>query len=101
MVGIGKINMRSYSLHLAGLKTVGDAIVLEIMRFSGELVDAGDFSFPSADGVRPQELQMAAPLVQNLSQQFDPAKYTDDYRANLMKIIREKKKGKKIDVSEP
>ena len=101
MVGIGKITMRSNSLHLAGLKTVGDAIVLEIMRFEGELIDAGEFSFPSENGVRPQELQMAEQLVQNLAQTFDPSKYTDDYRANLMKIIRAKMKGKKIDVSEP
>jgi DNA end-binding protein Ku len=101
MVGIGKITMRTNSLHLAGVKTVGDAIVLEIMRFSGELVDAGEFSFPSDAGMRPQELQMAEQLVQNLSQPFDASKYTDDYRANLMKIIRAKMKGKKIEVSEP
>jgi DNA end-binding protein Ku len=101
MVGIGKITMRSNSMHLAAVKTVGDAIVLEIMRFADELVDVGDFSFPSDDGVRPQELQMAEQLVQNLSQPFDASKYTDDYRANLMKIIRAKMKGKKIEVAEP
>ena len=44
---------------------------------------------------------MAEQLVANLSQPFDPSKYTDDYRANLMKIIRAKMKGKKIDVTEP
>jgi DNA end-binding protein Ku len=44
---------------------------------------------------------MAEQLVANLSQPFDPSKYTDDYRANLMKIIRAKMKGKKIDVPEP
>jgi DNA end-binding protein Ku len=101
MVGIGKITMRSNSLHLAGVKTVGEAIVLEIMRFAGELVEVDDFSFPSDEGVRPQELQMAEQLVQNLSQPFEASKYTDDYRANLMKIIRAKLKGKKIDVAEP
>jgi len=101
MVGIGKITMRTNSLHLAGIKTVGDAIVLEIMRFAGELVDVGDFSFPSDTGVRPQELQMAEQLVQNLAESFDASKYTDDYRANLMKIIRAKMKGKKIEVAEP
>src|SRR6476661_1101263 len=80
MVGIGKITMRTNSLHLAGVKAVGDAIVLEIMRFAGELVDVGDFSFPSDTGVRPQELQMAEQLVQNLAESFDASKYTDDYR---------------------
>jgi DNA end-binding protein Ku len=101
MVGIGKITMRSNSLHLAAVKAVGDAIVLEIMRFQDELVDVSEFSFPSEEGVRPQELQMAEQLVGNLSQSFDPSKYTDDYRDNLMKIIRAKMKGKKLDVPEP
>ena len=101
MVGIGKITMRSNSMHLAAVKAVGEAIVLEIMRFQNELVDIGEFSFPSEEGVRPQELQMAEQLVGNLSQPFDPSKYTDDYRDNLMKIIRAKMKGKKLEVPEP
>jgi DNA end-binding protein Ku len=100
MVGVGKITMRTNSLHLAGVKAVGDAIVLEIMRFQDELVDVSEFAFPSEDGVRPQELQMAEQLVGNLSQTFDPSKYTDDYRDNLMKIIKAKMKGKKLDVPE-
>ena len=101
MVGIGKITMRSNSLHLAGVKSVGQALVLEIMRFADELVTESDFTFPTDAGVRPQELQMAEQLVGNLSQPFDPSKYTDDYHANLMKIIRAKMKGKKIEVPEP
>ncbi len=100
-VGIGKITMRSNALHLAGVKAVGDAIVLDIMRFADELVDTSEFSFPSDSGVRPQELQMAEQLVGNLTQAFDPSKYTDDYAANLRKIIRAKMKGKKIEVAEP
>jgi DNA end-binding protein Ku len=101
MVGIGKITMRTNSLHLAGVKAVGEALVLEIMRFEEELVDLSDITFPTDTNVRPQELQMAEQLVANLSTPFDPSKYTDDYRANLMKIIRAKMKGKKIDVPEP
>jgi len=101
MVGIGKITMRSNSLHLAGVKAVGDAIVLEIMRFGEELVDTTEFSFPTDSGVRPQELHMAQQLVENLSTTFDPSKYVDDYHENLMKIIKAKMKGKKVDVAEP
>ena len=44
---------------------------------------------------------MATQLVENLSTAFDPSKYTDDYHDNLMKIIRAKMKGKKIEVEEP
>jgi DNA end-binding protein Ku len=101
MVGIGKITMRSNSLHLAGIRAIEDAIVLEIMRFGEELVDTDDFSFPSEAGIRPQELQMAEQLVGNLSGAFDPTKYVDDYHESLMKIIKAKMKGKKIEVAEP
>ena len=100
-VGIGKITMRSNSHHLAGVKVVGDALVLEIMRFGDELVNADTFSFPTAEAVRPQELQMAEQLIGNLTESFDPSKYQDDYRENLMRIINAKLKGKKVEAEEP
>ena len=99
-VGIGKVIIRQ-SQHLAAIKPSGDALVLELMRFANELVDPEEFSFPSADAVRPQELQMAEQLIQNLAEPFDPEKYTDDYRASLMKIIRARMKGKKVKLEEP
>ncbi|HEY2856137.1 MAG TPA: Ku protein [Gemmatimonadaceae bacterium] len=99
-VGIGKITMRSNSHHLAGVKVVGDAMVLEIMRFGDELVNTDSFSFPDAEAVRPQELQMAEQLIGNLTEAFDPSKYQDDYRENVMRIIKAKLKGKKVEVAE-
>lgn len=99
-VGIGKIIIRQ-SQHLAAIKVLGDALILEIMRFSNELVDAGEYTFPSSDKVRPQELEMAEKLIDSLAESFDPSRYTDDYRANLMKLIKAKMKGKKIRLEEP
>ena len=99
-VGIGKVIIRQ-TQHLAGVKVIGDALVLEIMRFANELVDATEFNFPGRDAVRPQELQMAEQLVTNLAETFDPTRYTDDYRANVMKVIKAKMKGKKAKLEEP
>jgi len=99
-IGVGKIMIRQ-TQHLAGIKVLDDALVLEIMRFSNELVDASEYSFPSRDDVRPQELKMAEQLIENLAQPFDPSRYTDEYRSNLMKVIKAKMKGKKIKVEEP
>lgn len=96
-VGVGKLTMHQKQ-HLAAIKTVGDALMLETMRFANELVDATDLSFPDAEIVRPQELKMATQLVTNLEERFEPEKYTDDYRANLMKIIHAKMKGQKIEL---
>jgi DNA end-binding protein Ku len=99
-VGVGKIIIRQ-TQHLAAVKVVGDALVLEIMRFAQELVDEKEFNFPGRDAVRPQELQMAEQLVENLAEPFDPSRYTDDYRANLMKVIKAKMKGKKPKLEGP
>lgn len=99
-VGVGKIIIRQKQ-HIAGIRVAGDALVLEIMRFANELIDTEEFNFPKAEGIRPQELQMAEQLIANLAEPFDPAKYTDEYRANLMRIIKAKMKGKRIKLEEP
>lgn len=95
VVGIGKIVMRNKQ-HLVGVKAMGEAITLEIMRFHNELVPVDDIEFPTSASVRPQELKMAEQLIENLAAKFDPEKYTDEYRANLMKLIRAKARGKKL-----
>lgn len=100
-LGIGKLTLRQKQ-HLVSVQASGDALVLHLMRFESELVDADDFKLPSAtkDQVRPQELEMAEQLVANLSESFDPAKYTDEYTRNLKDIIKAKSKGKKVEVEE-
>jgi DNA end-binding protein Ku len=101
MVGIGKVTMRSNSIHLVGLKVVEEALVMEIMRYADELVDTSSFTFPTADAVRPQELAMAEQLVNTLAGTFSPENYRDEYKDKLMEIINAKLKGKKIEVEEP
>jgi DNA end-binding protein Ku len=93
-MGIGKIILRE-TQHLAAIEVIGDALVLTMMRFSDELADLAEFSFPSSDGLRKPELNMARQLVDNLSASWDPGKYTDEYVKNLMRIIDAKLKGRK------
>jgi DNA end-binding protein Ku len=100
VVGIGKVIIRR-TQHLAGVRVVGEALVIELMRFANELVDISDYSFPGTNMIREQELTMAKQLVENLAEPFDPGRYTDDYRSNLMKLIRAKMKGKKVTAAEP
>lgn len=92
-IAIGKFVMREVQ-HLAAVEVVGDALVLSTLRFATELVDVGTLRFPAAHKFRKQELDMAKALVGNLAADWDPEKYTDDYRENLMRVIRAKMKGK-------
>ncbi len=100
LVGIATIVLRE-AQHLAAVEVVKDAIVLTLMRYVDELVDVSEFTFPATANVRPAELQMARALVENLADTFDPTQYTDQYRENLMKIIKAKLKGKQVTLATP
>jgi DNA end-binding protein Ku len=98
-LGIGKIILRD-AQHLAAMEVIADAIVLTMMRFADELADLKDFRFPPAEGLRKPELAMARQLVESLSAKWEPEKYTDEYRNNLMRIIEAKRKGRKPKLEE-
>ena len=57
-------------------------------------------AFAEAKDVRKPELEMAKTLVKNLADTWVPAQYTDEYRENLMKIIKAKLKGKEAHLVE-
>ncbi len=94
-VGIARFVLREKQ-HLAAVEVIEQALVLSVMRFEDELVDASSLHFPSKTEIRKPELDMAKSLVDSLAAEWDPAKYTDQYRENLMKIIKGKAKGKKV-----
>ena len=93
LVGIATIVFRD-AQHLAALEVVGNAIVLTQMRYAEELVDTGAYTFPPAKDIRKPELEMAKTLVENLHDTWDPSQFTDEYRQNLMKIVKARMKGK-------
>jgi DNA end-binding protein Ku len=66
-----------------------------MMRFADELADLGDFKFPSTGAIRPAELKMARQLIDNLASAWEPEKYTDEYKDNLMRVINAKVKGRR------
>jgi DNA end-binding protein Ku len=96
-IGIAKFILRE-TQHLAAIEVIEQAIVLTVMRFGDELVDVGQFDLPGSDNIRKAELDMAKALVSSLAAEWDPGKYTDQYRENLMRIIQGKVKGKEVDL---
>src|SRR4029079_18087862 len=82
-LGVAKIILRD-TQHLAAVESIGDALVLTMMRFADELADLGDFRFPHKGDIRAAELKMARQLIASLESKWDPEKYTDEYKENLM-----------------
>jgi len=96
-VGVARFVLREKQ-HLAAVEVIDQALVLTVMRFEDELVDVGDLHFPAKADVRKQELDMAKSLVESLAAKWDPSKYTDQYRENLLRIIKGKAKGRKVSL---
>jgi DNA end-binding protein Ku len=96
-IGIAKFIMRDVQ-HLAAVEVVDEALVLSTLRFADELVDVGTLNVPKRKQAGKKELDMATSLVKSLAADWDPEKYTDDYRENLMRVIKAKMKGKQADL---
>jgi DNA end-binding protein Ku len=96
-IGIAKFILRDVQ-HLAAVEALGDALVLSTLRFAEELVDVRSLSFPNTTHLRKKELDLATALVEGLAADWKPEKYTDEYRQNLMRVIRAKRKGTAPDL---
>ena len=94
-VGVVKVAIRNRE-QLATLRVRDGVIVLETMIWPDE-IRAADFGFLDEDvELRAQERQMARALLESMSGDFDPAEYTDDYRAALESVIEAKVEGREI-----
>ncbi len=90
-IGVAKFVMRDKQ-YLAAIEAIGNALVLTTMRFQEELVDSKGFDFPKATEVRGKDLHLAEQLVNTLASDWNPAKYTNEYRRNLRAVIEAKRK---------
>ena len=87
--GISKVIIKKRQ-HLAAVKANGQLLVLELMRFSDELVPASSIKVASEKAPGAREVAMAKTLVNQMSEDWDPNRYTDEYRSALMKLIDKK-----------
>lgn len=96
MAGIGTFVLRE-SEAIGMIRPYNEEIlVLNRLRFDQEIRDYKDLKIPAQKDPKPAELKMAVSLIKQLSQDFDPVMYKDTYSDELMKIIKQKAKGKNI-----
>ena len=98
----GKVGVTTFVLRnkegLAILKPYKNVIVLNRIRFSQEIREPSELKLPPISKTKTKEMDMANKLVDQLTEKFNIGKYKDTYTAKLLKIIKEKSKGKKISV---
>jgi DNA end-binding protein Ku len=99
-VGIAKVSFREKE-HLATIRVSNNVIVLETMYWPDEIRKAAFEELDKEVKVRPQEVQMARSLIENLTDEWDPGKYGDEYRQALLELIEKKVAGEEIEYVAP
>lgn len=103
-VGIASVVMRTKQ-HLCALVCVGDAIVLNTLRYADEIRPTDDLDLPGstlkAAGISEKELKMALSLVEGMSEAWEPEQYHDSYREDVLALVKKKIKARQTKTITP
>ena len=102
-VAIVRFVMRSRQ-YTAAIRAVEDRLVMSTLAYADEIVPAD--SIDELAGledveVADREVKMAEMLVESLSAAFDPSKYEDDYRVQVLDLIAKKAAGEEFELPAP
>ncbi len=100
-VGVAKVSLRDRE-SLATVRLRDDVFVLETMHWPDEIRSPEFEELDRKVELRDNEIKMARQLIQQLSGDFEPDAFTDEYRAALEELIQRKIEGEEITtVAEP
>lgn len=92
-VAISKIVLHTVQ-RLAAVIARGDYLILEILRFSDEVKQIDEIDLlddtVSQTRISDREVQIASQLVEDMSAKWNPDKYRNTYREDIMKLVKEK-----------
>jgi len=104
-IGIAKVVIQTKQ-HLAALVPAGDALILNLMRWGDEVKSMDDLDLPAsgakASSPSASELKMARMLVEDMSGDWNPEDFKDEFRHAIMELVEKKARaGKTETVLEP
>jgi DNA end-binding protein Ku len=92
-IGIAQVVIRTKQ-HVAALLPMGNAIVLNLLRYHDELRAPEDLELPDAKdkkaAVTDKEVKMALSLLEDMTEPWQPEQYRDTYRDDVMALIDKK-----------
>ncbi len=98
-IGVARVVIRTRE-HLCALLPQGDALLLLMMRYPQELVDAEDYNIPEGKPsdyrITPKEKQFSEQLIESMSADWKPDQYKDEFRAKLHQVIKKRMKSKGV-----
>jgi DNA end-binding protein Ku len=101
-VAIGRFVMRNKQ-YTAAIRAMDGRLMMSTLAYADEVVSPesiDELAGLSDVDISTREVQMAEALVDSLSDEFDPAKYHDDYREQVLGLISKKAAGEEFEVPE-
>ncbi|WP_295981705.1 Ku protein [uncultured Variovorax sp.] len=94
-VGVARVVIQTKQ-HLAALVPVGPGLVLNLLRWGADIRPWSDLPLPSEDakkaGLRERELEMAQQLVEDMSADWDPEAFRDEFKDEILRLVDKKVK---------
>ena len=98
-IGIARVVIRTRE-YLCAVMPQDDALMLVLLRFPQELVDADEYALPdkavSDYRISDRELDMAGELIESMSGKWKPENYRDEFRERLTAVIEQRLKSKGV-----
>jgi DNA end-binding protein Ku len=95
-VAIGRVVIRVKE-HLAAIRASGETLTVATMVFPDEVVPVAELERPDSRAeASDQEVQMACRLVESLGADFDPDRYHDAHREQVLELIEAKARGEEV-----
>jgi DNA end-binding protein Ku len=97
-VAIARFVLRNRE-NLAAIRPMGKVLTMATMRFADEVVSPDELedAIPqNGKKLEKREVEMAGQLIESLSGGFDPDKYRDEYREELLSLIERKARGEEV-----
>lgn len=101
-VGIARVVIRSKE-QLVAIRPRNGVLCMETLLFGDEVVSPEDIDeIPDTADVdaTKREVAMASELIESLATEFDPSKYSDEYRNRVLELIERKAEGHEIAIQE-
>ena len=100
-VGVGRFVLRTKQ-YLATVRPIDRVLSVSTMLYADEVVAQGELEGVPGSEAKPREkeLHMAEQLIASLEAEFDPKKYKDTFREQVLELLERKAEGEEI-VAQP
>jgi DNA end-binding protein Ku len=97
---LAKMSMHQHE-YLVIIRPRAHGLTLHTLYYQSELNALAEYGQPDQAAIRPQEIELAERLVENLAAPFEPEKFHDQYQKKVLELIDAKRQGQEIRPARP